>query len=520
MVNYIISYLRLSLDDGGDGESNSIENQRRIIENYITANPDFIGIPTKEFADDGYTGTNFNRPGFNKLLEMVRRGEVACIIVKDLSRFGRKYLEVSKYLEQFFPYLGIRFIAVNDHYDSNNHKGITAEMDVPVRNLINEYYSKQVSKKVKDAKRVQIRQGKFINAFTRYGYKKDPKDKHRVIIDEPAAEVVRRIFNLACIGQKPMQIANILNADGVQSPLEYRKRNGSKIKIKGAISASWTGQGVIPILRDEQYTGVLIYGKFEMGELGTGKLIRKPKEEWIRVPGAIPAIITPEIWKTSVSMRIKRGGTQRKPNAGRILFKRVRCGYCNHVMSYAQEAIYFCKATRKEYCCVSTKYSEHRIVDVVKTVVQKLLVIMLNMERLCKEGKKVVQQKIESSFNKTIMLKNEIAQMQALKRQLYEQYKGGILKKADYFKEREAIEVGIIEMIKECEALSSKNDFEEVAYNHVHEFFNSFSAYQTDAEPTADIVNALVESVYVFDKDRIEVRFSFIDELEYFLVTT
>ena len=135
MVKYILKYLRLSLDDGGDGESNSIENQRYIIDDYISAIPEFTNIPVLEFSDDGYTGTNFERPGIKKLLEAVRCGEVSCIVVKDLSRFGRKYLEVSKYIEQLFPYLGVRFISVNDHYDSESHKGTTAEMDVPLRNV-------------------------------------------------------------------------------------------------------------------------------------------------------------------------------------------------------------------------------------------------------------------------------------------------------------------------------------------------------------------------------------------------
>ena len=149
MNQYIADYLRLSLDDEGLGESNSISSQRQIILDYISSVPELAGMQVKEFVDDGYTGTNFNRPGIKRLLDAVRRGEVSCIIVKDLSRFGRKYLEVSKYIEQLFPYIGVRFIAVNDHYDSNNHKGTTAEIDVAVRNMINAMYSKDVQKKQK-----------------------------------------------------------------------------------------------------------------------------------------------------------------------------------------------------------------------------------------------------------------------------------------------------------------------------------------------------------------------------------
>ena len=172
MNKYIYKYYRISLDDENTLESNSITSQRYVVESHLATIPELVNKPSVEIIDDGHTGTNFNRPGVKQLFEAVRRGKVSCIIVKDLSRFGRKYLEVSKYLEQLFPYLGVRFIAVGDGYDSDTHKGTTANLDVPIRNMLNALYSKKVSKDVKSAKQSQVQQGKYIHALAPFGYKK------------------------------------------------------------------------------------------------------------------------------------------------------------------------------------------------------------------------------------------------------------------------------------------------------------------------------------------------------------
>ena len=519
MKQYIADYLRLSLDDEGLGESNSITSQREIIMDYISTVPEFANMQVKEFVDDGYSGTNFNRPGVKRLLDAVRRGEVSCIIVKDLSRFGRKYLEVSKFIEQLFPYIGVRFIAINDHYDSNNHKGTTADIDVAVRNMINAMYSKDVSKKAKSAKRTQASQGKYIHAFAPYGYMKDKADIHRIVIDEPAAVVVRRIFELACQGQGNTQIAHTLNSEGILTPSDYKKQNGSKLNSRGTTKSLWSAGTIIRILRDEQYTGVLISGKIEAGELGSGKSIRKPKEEWIKIPNAIPAIITQETWENVLSKRGQQGGTHGKPNTGRMLYKKVRCGYCGHVMRYRGEAKttrYSCETPNHtgEYDCLREKFSEQVIVDAVKAAVKSQITTMLDMEKLCHESKKGIKQSTESSQAIADRLEKEIGQLQAFKRQLYERFKSGSLKKEDYLNERETVESKISDKTAERDGLITRSDIQTDAISTAEQFFGSFKQFETVAEPTAEMVNSFVEAVYVFGKDRIEIRFAYRDELE------
>ena len=519
MKPYLAVYLRLSLDDEGLGESNSISSQRQITLDYISSVPELAGMQVKEFIDDGYTGTNFDRPGIKRLLDAVRRGEVSCIVVKDLSRFGRKYLEVSKYIEQLFPYIGVRFIAVNDHYDSDSHKGTTAEIDVAVRNMINAMYSKDVSKKAKSAKRTQAGQGKYIHAFAPYGYMKDKADVHRLVMDEPAAVIVRRIYELACQGHGNTKIASILNAEGIPTPADYKKQNGSKLKNNSITKSLWTDHTIIRILREEEYTGTFIAGKVEAGELGSGKNIYKPKEEWIRVPNAIPAIITTETWKTVLYMRGQYRGTYKKPNTNRMLYKKVRCGYCGHAMRYRNDgksSCYTCdtKNHTGEYGCLHEKFSEQVIVDAVKTVVKSQITLMLDMEKLCRNNKKGIRKNTESAQISAIRLETEIGQLQAFKRQLYERFKNGSLEKAEYLTERETVESKISAKTVERDRLIAESDDQNETISTAEQFFGSFKQYETISEPTAETVNTLVEAVYVFGKDRIEVQLVYRDELE------
>jgi len=519
MNKKIYKYYRLSLDDENEVESNSITNQRQIVESHLATIPELSDMPSIEAIDDGYTGTNFNRPGITKILDAARRGEVACIIVKDLSRFGRKYLEVSKYIEQLFPYLGIRFIAIGDSYDSDTHKGTTANLDVPIRNMLNALYSKNVSKTVKSAKRTQAQQGKYIHAFAPYGYKKDPADKHRIIIDEPAAKVIQRVFGLVCADKTPKQIADLLNSENVLTPSEYKKKNGIKLKNTSITGSLWTYHTIHNLLSNEQYTGTFIAGKVDIGELGTGKRIYRPADEWIRVENNHPAIITQEIWNTALSKRGKHTGRSSKPDTDRMLFKRVRCGYCGRVMRYSMDVkrnSYACKTYRytDEHGCSGTIYDEREIVAVVKTVVQSNIAIMVDLQRLSTTMKKVSKQSSTTAQNTAKGISSEIEQLQAFKQQLYERYKKGIIDKETYFKEREATENRLSDKTTERESLISQNDNQAEVLSEAQYFFDSFVNFNLDDEPSAETVNMLVDAVHIYGKDRIEIHFSFADKLE------
>lgn len=217
------AYLRLSIEDGDKAESNSIGNQRELIRDFAAERPGLHLV--EEYADDGYTGTNFDRPGFQQMMDGVRNGKIDTIIVKDLSRFGRDYIGVGEYMEQIFPLLGVRLIAINDNYDSNNYKGTTLGMDVIVSNLVNTMYCRDAGKKLRTANQVKWRKGITTASAAPFGYQFDPDKKGAFIIDPPAAKIVRRIFDLAILGLGTRDIAMMLNDENVPVPSVYNKEN-------------------------------------------------------------------------------------------------------------------------------------------------------------------------------------------------------------------------------------------------------------------------------------------------------
>ena len=250
MMRCIAAYLRLSQDDVDIGsnslkdESDSIHSQRLLIQQYRKEHTDLSNLPVIEFVDDGYTGTNFDRPEFQRMIEKVRSGEVVCIIVKDLSRFGRNYLEVGDYLEHIFPFLGVRFISVNDHYDSKSYMGTTGGIDVAFRNLIYQRYSQDLSEKVKSAMHLKMSRGQYVTHCP-YGYKKKQGVKHEMIPDPVTAPIVREIFEATIGGMKSTEIAAMLNAKQVPTPMEYKKVNR-----KMHSDAMWSHQAVLRIIKE------------------------------------------------------------------------------------------------------------------------------------------------------------------------------------------------------------------------------------------------------------------------------
>ena len=226
----IAAYQRISRADGdlgkdGKDKSNSIENQKELILRYISCKESLQNVPVMDFVDDGYTGSNFDRPGFQQMMDGVRNGKIDTIIVKDLSRFGRDYIGVGEYMEQIFPLLGVRLIAINDNYDSNNYKGTTLGMDVVVSNLVNTMYCRDAGKKLRTANQVKWRKGITTASAAPFGYQFDPDKKGAFIIDPPAAKIVRRIFDLAILGLGTRDIAMMLNDESVPVPSVYNKEN-------------------------------------------------------------------------------------------------------------------------------------------------------------------------------------------------------------------------------------------------------------------------------------------------------
>ena len=217
-------YVRLSREDGDKEESNSVTGQKDLIRDYMTRHPELRECGMK--VDDGFTGSNFDRPAFQEMMAEVKAGKINCIVVKDLSRFGRDHLEAGEYLERIFPFLGVRFIAINDNYDSMNSNSESDELIVPFKNLINEAYCRDTSIKIRSQLEIKRRRGDFIGSFAVFGYRKDPSDRHRLLVDDYAAEVVRDIFQWKLDGLSAGDIAARLSASGIPTPMDYKQSQG------------------------------------------------------------------------------------------------------------------------------------------------------------------------------------------------------------------------------------------------------------------------------------------------------
>ncbi len=254
-------YLRLSKEDGDKEESDSITNQKELIFEYLKSMED---IRIHEIrVDDGYSGVDSERPAFQQMLEDIKAGKVDCVITKDLSRFGRNHIEVGRYLEKIFPYLGVRFIAINDNYDSAMSDTQTDNIIIPFKNLINDAYCRDISIKIRSNLEVKRKKGDFVGAFAPYGYRKSEGDKNRLEVDEEAAETVRRIFRMYLQGSSAYRIAEALNEEDVLTPMDYKKEKGSAFYtgFKKNLKSQWSHVHVLRILGNPVYMGTLIQGK-------------------------------------------------------------------------------------------------------------------------------------------------------------------------------------------------------------------------------------------------------------------
>ncbi len=320
-------YVRLSNDDERGGESVSIENQKLLLQQYVKERGwNEIAV----YCDDGYSGTNFNRPSVKRLIEDAKAKKINVILCKDLSRFGRNYIEIGQYTDYLFPSIGCRFIALNNGIDTMADNSSNEVMSF--LNLFNEFHSRDTSKKVKSVKKACAESGKFLGTYPAFGYKRDPQNKHRLIIDEETAPIVRRMFAYRAEGKGFRAIALILNDEGILPPgtLYYHRKGMSD---KREVNQKWADTTVKNILRNEVYIGNMVQGKCGTMSYKNRKLVQKPADEWIRVEHTHEPIISKELWDIVVEVD-KKKIRKRPPTEGKssIFTGLVRCADCGFKM--------------------------------------------------------------------------------------------------------------------------------------------------------------------------------------------
>lgn len=506
----IAIYMRLSCDDGDcDAESNSIANQRQLLRSYVAQH--FTNYELKEYQDDGFTGTNFNRPSVTELLNDVKQGVVHCIIVKDLSRFSRDYIDIGSYLEQIFPFAGVRFIAIGDGYDSDDYKGNIAGMDTSFKNLINDLYCKDISVKVKSALSIKKEKGIYVNGSCTFGYRKDPSDKHILLIDEEEAAIVRRIFQMTAEGVSSHKIAQIFNAEGVKTPIEYKMERGIvMMKPKGG-HFEWSGSTICQMLRNATYAGDFVYNKYETPEV-SGKARLRPRSEWKIFRNHHEAIVDRETFEFIQQSR----GTKKTVKYERHpLIGKMECGRCHKSLNIARSKnpYFFCGnryVTRYEGCVrqVNVQFLEQYILFKLQEEADKQELQHVYSKTM-EEAKAVLVKAVKEKGE----IDRKVKALQAEQMRIYEAYAFRKIDRAEYLEKKENLQEQIInqncmlsEVAERIERMRQILDMEELTlYEYVKS--NGLSAL------TKDVVNRFVKRIVIYDENHIEVEWNYSEKL-------
>lgn len=519
-------YVRLSKEDGdvagaSKAESNSISNQKELIRDFLKDKEDIVVV--SERVDEGYSGSSFERPGFQQMLEDIRRGAVDCVIVKDLSRFGREYIDTGRYIERLFPALGVRFIAVNDHYDSLRGDGQGDEILVPFKNLINDAYCRDISVKIRSHLEVKRRNGEFIGAFAPYGYQKDGEDRHRLVVDAYAAGVVRDIFRMKLHGMSQDAIAGKLNRDGILSPMEYKNSRGINFRTAFRVKAAsgWSPVAVRRILENEVYIGNLVQGRQSTPNHKVKKSIRKDKGDWVRVEKNHEPVVSERDF--AVVQKLLGMDTRTAPDReGVYLLSGITvCGDCGAPMVRKVSSVngkrycyYICSGHKAGGSCGPHRIPVQALEDAVFVLLKRHIGCILDLERGLEYAGTVPfrdldVRKLEERREKLL---GEAERCRELRMMLYEDMKDGVITKEDYVELHAAYEA----RGKEAQEAAGKAEREIRAVlegdEDKYRWISYFKEYRDIGELTRNVVVALISEVRVYDRENIEVVFDFADQ--------
>ncbi len=506
-------YCRLSVDDGNFGGSVSIETQKILLEQYCK---DHKITDYKFYCDDGCSGTNFDRPSFKKMLSDIDEGKINLVIVKDLSRFGRNYVEAGMYVQRFTD-SNIRFIAADDNYDSLVNSD---DLLFPIKNVVNEMYARDVSKKTKAAKKAKARDGQFIGSKAPFGYKIDPNDRHHLIVDEPAAQVVKRIFRLASEGVGYNKMAKIFREEKVLTPIAYFNLNNPDY-FKSDYwrkEFDWHVTSIRAILNNEVYLGKLVYGKQRNKSMKSKEKVRNPKEDWIVVENCHEPIITQELWDT-VHKILNAKHRPAKAGEVQMFAGLLYCSDCGHCLTYSQKqrkdgsyhGAYSCwmyKTHGKEYCA-----SHYITFDTIYELV--LIDIQRNLFQYRKNTdkfKSILSRKYQSDSQKQaeqITLEYEQKQkrceeLDKIISRLYEDNVLGRIGDERYESMSQSYELEQVEIKKALPFLKSKIDELKRQSDCADNFINVIKKYTIIDKLDAAILNELIDKIVVHHKEQAE----------------
>lgn len=511
-------YIRLSCEDGDKEESDSVGNQRKLLQEYIEKHEEFSLYDT--YVDDGFSGTNFARPEFRRMIEDIKKRKINCVIVKDLSRFGRDYIETGKYLERKFPEWGVRFISVSDGIDSLKH---VYDMMLPIKNIFNEQYARDISKKIHATVTTKQKAGEFIGAFASYGYNKSPQNKNALVVDEYAASVVRRIFDMYIQGYGKQKIARILTQEGILCPSAYKRLNGDNYNNHNyKDDTHWTYSTVNSILHKEIYTGNMVQGTKYQQMRGHQK--RVEKDQWIVVENTHEPIISKDIWDKAQSLLSKRTREMDLETNQSIFAGFLKCGTCGRPMAKVtwkradgtKKSCMYCGTYKRfgnKYCTPHTLP-----VDVLEQIIlddlEKIVQTIESVEQIVTEEVMAVPKKPDCRQKHLSKLSEELNRVRKLKKSVYEDYKEELLSKEEYLAYRKDYMKKEADISKQIEALSKTAPGEEQNFFD-NPWIDKLLLLKGIKTLDRSIIVEMISEIIVYEDRKIKIIYNFSDELGY-----
>ena len=521
-------YARISVETERKREADTIGNQLQLLKDYVSEHSDLTVFDI--YSDDDISGTDFIRPEFSRMMNDLRDGKIDCIIVKDLSRLGRNYLESGEYIEMVFPFFRCRFISVTDRFDTKYQQ---ADISVQLKNMANEMYAKDISRKICSTMRTIQDQGKFAGSRAPYGYRLDPADKHHLIIDEETAPIVKQLFELLAEGNTVHFVATTMNANGIPSPgrLLYERGIASTDHFK---NSKWYMQTVRRILQDEIYLGWMVSGKFRSTYHSTGKKGSQPvpREEWIVTKGTHEPIVTEELFNKVqeyfVRMKEEHGQTavyNSKSKKASIFKGHLRCGECGQAMFLRNKhshgkvtAWYYC-ALHENYnssYCVKKAVKKQDVEDIALKLIRtqiklftdaREMIIALNKKESSKTKHRIYSDQIRN-------VKKQIEKYMSLKASLYEDFANGVLSQSDYIsmgqeyaQKADELRIFLAELEKEAQKYSQ-------TYAMNGSWAQIIEQYQNAETLTEEMIDAFIDEMILCNNGHVEVKFRFKDELD------
>ena len=511
-------YVRLSDEDGKDKESESIKNQKILLECFVK-DLDNVGS-YKFYVDDGYSGGNFNRPAFETMMNDIVDKKINCVIVKDFSRFGRNYKVVGDYLQILFPTMKVRFISIVDKYDSSNGFVDLDTLSVALGDLMNEQYLSDCSAKAKLSYQTRRNNGQFTSPVAPYGYERDEQDKHKLIIDECVAPIVKYIYKDFLLKKTITAVTRDLCEAKIMSPSEYKqtKKSDYYTNRKTNLNCIWSRDSVKTILTSEFYIGNLVQHRREVVDYKTKKVVKLPKEQWVKIENTHEPIIDIETYKqvqnllSSQKTRCFKTGNKKQPDN---YFSGIcRCGKCGTLYTYVNDknrkyTFYKCKLhSISKNLCDNEYIKTDTLKNIVLPIIQKYVKIACDIEDVIKQINvfKAKKNNKDGCYNSEQYLAKK-QRMEKYKDLLYEQYRDGIINVSQYINKKEKIENDIAEI-----DIKLKQDIVDFRDSVENKFISTFTSVKKIKQLSQELVKQLIDKIIIYDNHNVEIEFKFQDE--------